>query len=106
MVALYTCWYNFVKMHRMVGMTPATAANVTKAVDRKAHTYEALVSSVRHAEPSSKKRRRESKGDTTDTRTQIDERASCVAGVAKSGNGVRTMRCGTPRGDGARRIPR
>jgi len=29
MVALYTCWYNFVKMHRSVGMTPAMAANVT-----------------------------------------------------------------------------
>ncbi len=29
MVALYTCWYNFVKMHKTVGMTPAMAANVT-----------------------------------------------------------------------------
>ena len=29
MVALYTCWYNFVKMHRTVSMTPAMAANVT-----------------------------------------------------------------------------
>jgi hypothetical protein len=29
MVARYTCWCNFVKMHRTVGMTPAMAANVT-----------------------------------------------------------------------------
>lgn len=29
MVALYTCWYNFVKMHKTVRMTPALAANVT-----------------------------------------------------------------------------
>ncbi len=29
MVALYTCWYNFVKMHKTVKMTPAMAANVT-----------------------------------------------------------------------------
>jgi hypothetical protein len=29
MVALYTCWYNFVKMHKSVGMTPALAAGVT-----------------------------------------------------------------------------
>ena len=29
MVALYTCWYDFVKMHKTVGMTPAMAANVT-----------------------------------------------------------------------------
>jgi hypothetical protein len=29
MVALYTAWYNFVKMHRTLGMTPALAANVT-----------------------------------------------------------------------------
>ncbi len=29
MVALYTCWYNFVKMHKTVGCTPAMAAKVT-----------------------------------------------------------------------------
>ena len=29
MVAPYTCWYNFVKMYKTVGMTPAMAANVT-----------------------------------------------------------------------------
>jgi hypothetical protein len=29
MVAAYTCWYNFVKMHKTVSMTPAMAANVT-----------------------------------------------------------------------------
>jgi len=29
MVALFTVWYNFVKMHKTVGMTPAMAANVT-----------------------------------------------------------------------------
>ena len=28
MVALYTCWYNFVKMHKTVGCTPAMAAGV------------------------------------------------------------------------------
>lgn len=28
MVALYTCWYNFVKMHKSVGCTPAMAAGV------------------------------------------------------------------------------
>ena len=28
MVGLYTCWYNFVKMHKTVGVTPALAANV------------------------------------------------------------------------------
>lgn len=32
MVALYTCWYSFVKMHKTVGMTPATAASVTDAL--------------------------------------------------------------------------
>jgi hypothetical protein len=31
MVALYTAWYNFVKMHRTLKMTPALAADV---VDR------------------------------------------------------------------------
>ncbi len=29
MVALYTAWYNFVKMHRTLKMTPALAAGVT-----------------------------------------------------------------------------
>src|SRR5437867_7177387 len=29
MVALYTVWYNFVKMHKSLKMTPALAANVT-----------------------------------------------------------------------------
>ena len=29
MVALYTVWYNFVKMHRTLKMTPALAANVS-----------------------------------------------------------------------------
>ncbi|HZR84563.1 MAG TPA: IS1 family transposase [Candidatus Binatia bacterium] len=29
MIALYTVWYNFVKMHKAVRMTPALAANVT-----------------------------------------------------------------------------
>ena len=28
MIALYTVWYNFVKMHRTLKMTPALAANV------------------------------------------------------------------------------
>lgn len=28
MVALYTCWYNFVKMHKSLRMTPAMAAGV------------------------------------------------------------------------------
>ncbi len=32
MVALYTCWYNFVKWHKSVGMTPALAAGVTDRV--------------------------------------------------------------------------
>ena len=29
MIALYTAWYNFVKMHKTLKMTPALAANVT-----------------------------------------------------------------------------
>ncbi len=29
MVVLSTCWYNFVKMHRSIGCTPAMAAKVT-----------------------------------------------------------------------------
>jgi IS1 family transposase len=29
MVALYTCWYNFVKMHKTLRMTPAMAAGLT-----------------------------------------------------------------------------
>lgn len=29
MIALYTVWYNFVKMHKSLRMTPAMAANVT-----------------------------------------------------------------------------
>jgi hypothetical protein len=29
MVALYTVWYNFVKMHKTLRMTPAMAANVS-----------------------------------------------------------------------------
>ena len=29
MVALYTVWYNFVKMHKTLRMTPAMAAGVT-----------------------------------------------------------------------------
>jgi LysM repeat protein len=29
MIALYTVWYNFVKMHKTLKMTPALAANVT-----------------------------------------------------------------------------
>jgi hypothetical protein len=29
MVALYTVWYNFVKMHKTLRMTPALAAGVT-----------------------------------------------------------------------------
>lgn len=29
MIALYTVWYNFVKMHKSLQMTPALAANVT-----------------------------------------------------------------------------
>jgi IS1 family transposase len=29
MVALYTCWYNFVKMHRTLKMTPALASGVS-----------------------------------------------------------------------------
>jgi hypothetical protein len=28
MVALYTCWYNFVKMHKTIGMAPALAAGL------------------------------------------------------------------------------
>jgi len=28
MVALYTVWYNFVKMHKSIGMTPALAPGV------------------------------------------------------------------------------
>lgn len=30
MIALYTVWYNFVKMHKSLRMTPAMAANVTQ----------------------------------------------------------------------------
>jgi hypothetical protein len=29
MIALYTVWYKFVKMHRTLEMTPALAADVT-----------------------------------------------------------------------------
>jgi hypothetical protein len=29
MVALYTVWYNFVRIHRIVKMTPAMAAGIT-----------------------------------------------------------------------------
>lgn len=29
MVAIYTCWYNFIKMHKTLRMTPAMAAGVT-----------------------------------------------------------------------------
>ena len=29
MVALYTVWYNFVKMHKTLRMTPAMASGVT-----------------------------------------------------------------------------
>ena len=29
MIALYTVWYNFVKMHKAVRMSPALAAGVT-----------------------------------------------------------------------------
>jgi IS1 family transposase len=32
MIALYTVWYNFVKMHRSLKMTPALAANVSKTL--------------------------------------------------------------------------
>ena len=32
MVALYTVWYNFVKMHRTLGMSPALAAGVSKTL--------------------------------------------------------------------------
>ena len=29
MVAIYTVWYNFIKMHKTLRMTPAMAAGVT-----------------------------------------------------------------------------
>jgi hypothetical protein len=29
MIALYTVWYNFIKMHKTLRMTPAMAAGVT-----------------------------------------------------------------------------
>lgn len=29
MVALYTVWYNFIKMHKTLRMTPALAAGIT-----------------------------------------------------------------------------
>jgi hypothetical protein len=32
MIALYTVWYNFVKMHRTLKMTPALAAGVTNTL--------------------------------------------------------------------------
>ena len=32
MVALYTVWYNFVKMHKTLNMTPALAANVSQTL--------------------------------------------------------------------------
>ena len=30
MVAIYTVWYNFIKMHKTLKMTPAMAAGVSK----------------------------------------------------------------------------
>jgi hypothetical protein len=32
MIALYTVWYNFVKMHRTLKMTPALAAGVSETL--------------------------------------------------------------------------
>ena len=32
MVAIYTVWYNFIKMHKTLKMTPAMAAGVSKTL--------------------------------------------------------------------------
>ncbi|MDX8434830.1 hypothetical protein RFN25_15475 [Mesorhizobium abyssinicae] len=32
MVAIYTGWYNFIKMHKTLKMTPAMAAGVSKTL--------------------------------------------------------------------------
>ena len=41
MIALYAMWYNFVKLHKMIKMTPAIAAEVTDTLwtieDRAGH---------------------------------------------------------------------
>ena len=34
MVALYTVWYNFVKMHKTLRMTPAMASSVSQKLGR------------------------------------------------------------------------
>jgi len=52
MVALYTVWYNFVKMHKTLKMTPALAAGVTDRL----WSVEDIVALIDAREPSPKKR--------------------------------------------------
>jgi len=52
MVALYTVWYNFVKMHKTLKMTPAMAAGVSKTL----WSMEDAVALVDAAAPAPKKR--------------------------------------------------
>jgi hypothetical protein len=53
MVAFSTRWYNFVKMHKTVGMTPAMAANVTDRLWEMSDLV-ALVDRIDDAQPRKK----------------------------------------------------
>ena len=65
MVALYTCWYNFVKMHKTIGCTPAMAAGVVDTLWSMADLV-ALVDKYDDAQPRKKAGRKPKSADAED----------------------------------------